>query len=161
MNTPHNALKIADTLVRYGINRDQTCDPLQIIKMTYFCHGWMLGLYDREMFSQPVLAWKYGPVIQNVYDEVKRYGRRPINHPLLRFEYEEFDEQESDLIEQVFNVYRPFGGIELSMMTHAKDTPWYQVWNIDRNRDKDTIISNELIKDYFVKQYEKDNGNTQ
>ena len=149
MNNPtgtHDARAIANALIRRGIKRKQPRDPLQVIKLTYLCHGWMLGLYHRPMSTQPVLAWRYGPAIPVVYHEVKRYGRKPVLS-LIRWQDEGFDGLEDDLIEQVFDAYGQFSGIDLSMMTHAKGTPWHQIWH---REGKNAEIPNSLIEEHFV-----------
>ena len=142
----HDALAIANTLIHLGIEKKRPCDPLQVIKLTYLCHGWMLGLYHRPMAAQPVLAWQYGPVIPAVYHAVKHYGRKSVA-PLFRWQYGRFDALEHDLIKQVSDVYRQFSGIELSMMTHAEGTPWHQIWH---REGRNAEIPNPLIEEHFA-----------
>ena len=141
----HDARAIANALIRQGIKEQQPRDPLQVIKLTYLCHGWMLGLYHRPMSAHPVLAWRYGPVIPEVYHEVKRYGRSPVRS-LLQCRDDGFDALEDDLIGQVFDVYRQFSGIDLSMMTHAEGTPWHEVWH---REGQNATIPNPLIQKHF------------
>ena len=142
----HDARAIANALIRQGIKERQPRDPLQVIKLTYLCHGWMLGLYRRPMSAQPVLAWRYGPVIPDVYHEVKRYGRSPVRS-LINCWDEGFDELEDDLIRQVFDAYGKFSGIDLSMMTHAEGTPWHTVWH---REGKNAAIPDPLIEEHFA-----------
>lgn len=149
MNSPtatHDARAIANELIRHGVEAKLPCDPLQVIKLTYLCHGWMLGLYHRPMSTQSVLAWRYGPVIPVVYGAVKHYGRNLIRTPLQGWN-EEFEYLEDDLIKQVFDVYGEFSGIDLSMMTHTKGTPWYQVWH---REGRNATIPDRLIEEHFV-----------
>lgn len=141
----HDARAIANVLIRSGLDAGKPRDPLQVIKLTYLCHGWMLGLYERALSRQSVEAWRYGPVIPVVYHEVKRYGGKPITTELMDF-HENFDELEYDLIDQVSKAYVRFSGIELSQLTHAKDTPWYIIWH---DRGQNSEIPNDLIRDHF------------
>lgn len=142
----HDARAIANELIHHGVKAERPCDPLQVIKLTYLCHGWMLGLYRRPMSTQSVLAWRYGPVIPAVYHEVKRYGRNPVR-ALLRSGDGGFDFQENDLIKQVFDVYGKFSGIDLSMLTHAEGSPWHQIWH---REGMNATIPNDLIEKHFV-----------
>ena len=105
----------------------------------------MLGLYHRSMSAQPVCAWKYGPVIPDVYHGIKRHGKNPITQP-IDGTVDNFDASENDLIGQVFTIYGGFSGIELSQMTHAQGTPWHQVWH---SHGRNAIIPNELIEEHF------------
>ena len=143
---PHDARAIANALICRGIKAKQPKNPLQVIKLTYLCHGWMLGLYNRPMSIQSVFAWRYGPVIPVVYDEVKRFGRNPVRSP-LRWRDEGFDSLEDDLIQQVFDAYSEFSGIDLSMITHAEGTPWHQIWH---REGKNAEIPNHIIEEHFV-----------
>ena len=114
----HDARSIANALISRGIEAAEPRDPLQVIKLTYLCHGWMLGLHHRPMSRQAVQAWQYGPVIPVVYHSVKRHGRNPVMSQIRssfgRFPIDEFDPLEEDLIDQVVEVYGPFSGIDLS-----------------------------------------------
>ena len=145
MATTHDARSIANALISRGVEEARPRDPLQVIKLTYFCHGWMLGLYNRPMSAQPVYAWKHGPVIPDVYHGIKRYGKSPVTQTIDGLAGD-FDEIEEDLIGQVFRTYGEFSGIELSRMTHARGTPWHQVWY---SRGRNSIIPDELIEQYF------------
>lgn len=141
----HDPRAIANALIHLGIENSQPRDPLQIVKLTCLCHGWMLGLYHRRLSDKPVYAWQYGPVIPEVYDGVKQYGRNSVL-TLIQCPNASFDGLENDLINQVFNVYREFSGIDLSMMTHAEGTPWHQ---IRRKYGRNALIPDDLIEEYF------------
>lgn len=147
----HDARHIANALISRGIDATSPRDPLQVIKMTYLCHGWMLGLYHRPMSKQAVEAWRYGPVIPVVYHGVKRYGREPIlspiQSPFLLPSTTKFDPIEEDLISQVFDQYGKFSGIDLSMMTHARGSPWYEIWH---REGKNAVIPDPLIEEHFA-----------
>ena len=151
----HDARYIANALISRGIDAAKPRDPLQVIKMTYLCHAWMLGLHHRPMSKQPVEAWRYGPVIPVVYHGVKRYGRKPIRSPIqspfLQGSTAAFGPKEEDVIEQVFDVYARFSGIDLSMMTHAQGSPWYEVWY---REGKNAVIPNSLIEKHFAAKLE-------
>ena len=142
----HDARGIANILIKTGIQDRQPRTPLQIVKLTYLCHGWMLGLYHQSLSAQPVEAWQYGPVIPDVYDEVKSYGRKPITE-LIDFPLANFDFIEEDLVGQVYRAYEDFSGIQLSQITHEPDTPWHKIWN---QYGRNTIIPNSLIEEHFA-----------
>ena len=145
MTKTRDARAVANILIRLGIKRSKLRDPLQLIKLTYLCHGWMLGLYQRPLLAQPVEAWKYGPVIPDVYHGLKRYGKKPVK-TVQDFPGDDFDDLEDDLIGEVFDTYSDFTGIQLSQLTHARGTPWHQVWH---QRRRNSIIPNDLIEEHF------------
>lgn len=153
MNATHDARSIAKLLVKLGIDNATPRSPLQIIKLTYLCHGWMLGLYGRALSAQPVEAWQYGPVIPDVYHGLKHFGSRTISSSLKSFQDGSFDAIEDDLITQVSEAYGEFTGIQLSQLTHAIGTPWHIVWN---KYGRNTIIPNPLIREHFSQLAESD-----
>lgn len=142
----HDARGVADYLIQRGIQGQRgPYTPLQVIKLTYLCHGWMLGLYERPISKQSVQAWRYGPVIPDVYHRVKIYGRDPIEQP-LGFRTPEFDNYETDLIDQVLEVYKGFSGITLSSITHEPGTPWDEIYH---THGQNAVIPNKLIQKHF------------
>ena len=142
----HDARAIANSLIEKARHNDAPLTPLQIIKLVYFCHGWMLGLYGRKLIRQPVQAWRYGPVVAEVYHGLKEYGGEPVETE-MDVSKEEFDEFEADLINQVHEKYGPLTGIKLSQLTHAPGTPWHEVWH---REGKNSIIPNRLIQEHYA-----------
>jgi uncharacterized phage-associated protein len=49
------------------------------------------------------------------------------------------------LVQRVWDVYGHLQGLQMSNLTHAKDTPWDKTWN----REKFSVIPDELIKEHF------------
>ena len=146
MSDAHDARGIASTLIEIGIQADRPCTPLQVVKLTYLCHGWMLGLYNRPLSAQPVEAWQYGPVIPDVYHAVKKHGREPIREP-LDIPAAALDYHENDLVRQVDAAYQDFTGIQLSQITHEPGTPWHHIWT---KFGRNTIIPNSLIREHYA-----------
>lgn len=148
----HDARSVANELIRRASDAERPITPLQVQKLVYYCHAWMLGLYGQPLLKQRIEAWRYGPAVRDVYDSLRRYGREPVTQPIQHPD-EHFDEREEDLITQVWEKYGHLSGPELSNMTHRIGTPWHQVW--DRGRGswwgKNPTISNKLIREYYTR----------
>lgn len=142
----HDARVVANSLIKRACDDSSPLTPLQVVKLVYFCHGWMLGLYKRPLIRQHVRAWLYGPVVAEVYRILKRYGGMPVEVE-IKVPEESFDEQEGDLISQVYLGYGSLTGIELSQLTHAPGTPWYKVWY---EEGQNAIIPNLLIQKHYT-----------
>lgn len=144
----HSSLRVANKildLVSGGV-AGGAVTPMQLIKLVYMCHGWMLGLYSRPLIKEEVEAWQYGPVVPNLYHQVKRYRSAPIDAAIEVKEDGEFDEYECSIIDQVTKIYGQYDGIELSRMTHAPGTPWHIAWT---EGGPNTAISNDLIENHY------------
>lgn len=142
----HDARAVANTLIDRSLEDGNPLTPLQIIKLVYFCHGWMLGLYNRPLINQEVQAWRYGPVVADVYRGLREYGDNPVLGPMPA-PREEFDDMESDLIRQVYEKYGGLNGITLSRLTHAPGTPWDQVWSIEKSN---SVIPDGLMHEHYA-----------
>ena len=146
----HSALQVAQKLLELAEQANMPLTPMKLIKLTYLCHGWMLGLYGRPLFSDPVEAWIYGPVIKSLYQQVRRYGSNPVQHlELNQFMHnDELNDDEIYVIEETFAKYSHFTGPALSRLTHQSGSPWSIAY---KENEKNSIISNDLISDHFAK----------
>lgn len=142
----HDARVIANNLI--GRANDANCPltPMQIIKLVYICHGWMLGLYGRPLIVQPVEAWRYGPVVDDLYQSLKKYGSSHVPKRIADQEGD-LDEFELDLVRQVAEKYWHLSGVALSRLTHAPGTPWDIVYN---QHGQNSFIPNDLIEDHYA-----------
>jgi len=126
-------------------NKKQDIDPLKLMKLTYISHGWSLALRDTPLFPESVEAWKYGPVIPELYHATKHFGRDTIVIDGLGkgvATENPFDR----LIKKVVDMYGEFSGIALSNLTHRRGTPWSNLF--DRNR-LGIKIENKFIRDHY------------
>ena len=146
MGAQHNALEVADKIIRLSWEDETPITPMQVQKLTYFCHAWMLGLGYGPLFQDAVESWQYGPVIRALYHRLKGYGRERIADPLLETAAQ-FSEAEERIIEVIWRQYGQLDGNRLSRMTHAAGSPWDQTYQKDK---RSQIIHNHVIRDYYA-----------
>ena len=127
------------------IRRDIDTTPMQVLKLTYFSHGWMLGLHDQTLIYEPVEAWQYGPVIPSIYHRYKAFRGDPIDLvPIDRSEQLTVDQQR--VVNDVVEVYREASAIQLSNISHKAGSPWDMVMN---RHGPSTVIPNRLIQEHY------------
>ena len=141
-----SARAVANEFLRLAEEDGRALTPLQIIKLVYIAHGWMLALYQRPLITDRIEAWKYGPVIPQLYHDVKGYGAGSITGRLQDTLSRPLDPQERDLIGQVYKIYGQKNGVQLSELTHRSGTPWHITWHPDSFGD---AISNDLIAEHY------------
>ena len=146
MSAQHTALAVADRIIQLSLEDETPVTPMQVQKLTYFCHAWMLGLGYGPLFQDAVESWQYGPVIRALYHTLKRYGGDRITEPLLE-KSAVFNEREERIIRVIWRQYGQLDGIRLSSMTHASDSPWEQTYRKDK---RSQIIHNHVIRDYYA-----------
>lgn len=145
-----SARAVANEFIRLAEEDGRNFTPLQIIKLAYIAHGWMLALYHRPLIDDRIEAWKYGPVIPSLYHDLKQFGAGSVTHPLTRRGFfsdgPPLDEHEKDLVAQVYRVYGKMTGIQLSRLTHQQGTPWASTWTPE---SRGVPISNDLIEEHY------------
>lgn len=164
---------VANRILQIAESSGHRLTNMELQKHVFFAHAWHLGIDGTgvPLISEPIEAWKYGPVIRTVWREFHDYGKQPIDRRArakeLRYvtgrveEYEPSLEDEApgsgialgyaeQLISWVWQRYSVYDGIELSALTHAEGEPW----RIVRDQYKGNIplglhIPNALIRDRF------------
>jgi len=154
----HTSLDVAHYLLEEAEGRNQTLTPLQLIKLAYLAHGWMLGLYSRPLITEAAEAWRYGPVYPELYQAVKQFRNQPVHPATISLEetVSDFDEQECNVMEQILDIYGNLTGMQLSTLTHQADTPWHQVWN--EHGQQNVPISDKLIEAHYGERYRQADG---
>lgn len=144
----YSASIIANAFVRLGIREGLPVTQMKLQKMVYFAHGYHLAEYGEPLIEENFEAWKFGPVVQPIYDLYKEYGISPIKSTRSEADkdLEKLDPRARAAIEYTWKATSKLSAMVLSNWTHKKDSPWYKtyrpnVWSI--------AIDNNLIKDYF------------
>jgi len=142
----YSSLIVANKLLEFARNDQQTLTPMQLIKLTYLSHGWMLAINGRPLLDEAIEAWQYGPVIPELYQAVRAFKSQPVTSiPVLPGVLQMSPDDES-LIKEVYDVYGKYDGLVLSALTHQPNTPWDIVW---RSNGRSATISNDLIENHF------------
>jgi uncharacterized phage-associated protein len=141
----HDSRRVANRFLELARDNGVALTPMQILKLVYIAHGWMLGLYGRPLIRDEVQAWRYGPVIPRLYNAVRQYRAGPVTRQLTA-PAEELDEFEDDIIGQVYRLYGKKSGVTLSRLTHAPDTPWALSYEPG---EFGTPIPQDLIQEHY------------
>lgn len=141
----HSSLAVANRFLALANQQGDALTPMQLLKLVYLAHGWMLGLHGRPLISDNVEAWQYGPVIPKLYNAVRKFKSQPVTGSLPAFDTQ-FDEAEEDIIRQTYEIYGGKTGPALSRLTHRPGGPWETVYE---HGSFGTTIPNDLIEDHY------------
>lgn len=118
---------------------------LKLQKLLYYSQGYNLALKGNPLFDEPIEAWKYGPVVREVYHKFKIYGdldiKCTVDWPKIPLE-----EEQMKIIGQVWSRLGEISAGTLVDMTHS-ETPWLNAWYFSQDKE----ISRESILKYFKK----------
>ena len=148
----HDARAVANFMLGLADMDGKWFTPLQILKLIYFAQGWVLARTDDPLIDQPIEAWKHGPVVRDVYNEVRTYGDGPITS-FIDAHSADFDSREEFYMREAYRVYGGLGGYQMIHVTHKDGSPWRETWE-DRKTNHD-VIENDLIKEFFRKKDER------
>lgn len=150
--------KISDNIIKkYNSNYDKLIEKydiaenidseyithLKLQKLLYFVQGLCLHIFGKPAFNNKILAWNYGPVVNEIYQQYKDNGCAPIT---INDKVENIPEGLNKIIEVVIDSYGQIESGKLIDLTHDEE-PW-------SSTNKDTEITIDKIRNYFDKVYE-------
>ena len=141
---------IANFFIRRADKENIELTPMKLLKLVYIAHGWYLGFNDNKLINEPVEAWRYGPVITSLYYKLKSFGSNQVDALIIPppGEKNEIDNKTQEFLGLVWTAYKKFNALQLSTLTHLKDTPWAKT-------DQSYYIDEEVIKKYYKKKIEE------
>ncbi|OAV73687.1 putative phage-associated protein [Bacteroidales bacterium Barb6] len=140
----HSASETAKVIIRLtDPDVGDIISNLKLQKLLYYVQGFHLAVFDKPLFKEDIVAWEYGPVVREVYDEYKGYGKGAIPFPDKNFE-DTLAQEQFDLMVDVYHVYGQYTAVRLMELTH-EELPWI-------NTKKNEVISPKLMKSYFLTQ---------
>ena len=147
----------ANDMLDIAMKDGEGLTPMKIQKLVYIAHGWHLGLYNEILVDEDVEAWQWGPVFPRLYHQVKHYGRWPIAEKITDSKGDlehSIDGNHYAHMQEVWNKYHKYTGMELAMLTHQDGTPWHKevreyLQHIPREIPRGLKIPYYPIRDYY------------
>ena len=142
----YKAIDIANLYIALanGLENEQM-DNLKLNKLCYYAQAWSLIKLGYPIFDDTIEAWKYGPVIPEVYRTYSVCGNRPIAEPSFVFDESKLSSDELSLLVDVYMTYSQYTSRALIDRTHRQCEPWSKVYVEGCNMP----ISNDLIISCF------------
>lgn len=116
---------------------------LKLQKLLYFVQAICLMVFGKKAFPEKILAWSYGPVINEVYQKYKQNHEIEINSEM---NVKKLSSGLNQIILEVVNSYGSMEAGRLIDFTHEED-PWLKT---KLNEEIDI----NLIRNYFNKVYD-------
>jgi uncharacterized phage-associated protein len=121
---------------------------LKLQKLLYYAQGFHLALFGVPLFSDRIKAWRYGPVVPDVWHRYKEADWGPIAKP-ADFDLGRYDPQTRELLDEVHRVYGQFSASKLRDMTH-EEPPWRDAWARVEAGESDDEVHPEAMRVYFA-----------
>lgn len=146
---------IANWFIKQGVKEKIPISRIRLQKLMYFAWGEFWVFYKTHLFETDFYAWKYGPVIPELYEEVKNANN---NHPFLvtnpiNHDECELSNREIESIARSYSKHKDKSEWDLVNLSHSGDdyktTEQYQIIPKDRMKNRfDTV-------DYIYKNFGK------
>lgn len=134
---------------------------LKLQKLLYYCYAEFLIKTGKKLFEEPIVSYKYGPVVEKVFHKFKIHGSSIIDYQedetFIISPHEELatpsfikialSEHGTEALESIIKVLLDYGDkkpLELVEKTHRPGGPWSRVYKPGVN----SIITDELITQY-------------
>lgn len=147
---PESPLAIAGYFLQKAEATGEILTPMKVVKLVYIAHGWYLGLTQRPLITDDVEAWQYGPVVREVYHQLKKYGNSAVPAGAVPPWITITDASVEPFLDSVWGAYKSFSGGQLSTLTHQPNTPWDITWNQRGGKHlRGAIIEPALIQKHY------------
>ena len=74
-NMPNYSYKdIANYFIKKHKKDNEPITPMQLQKLVYFANGIYLALYNKPLIKEKFEAWRYGVVVNQLFQDLKSYG---------------------------------------------------------------------------------------
>lgn len=150
----YEAIDVARYVVNRSIEIGYPCSNLKLQKLLYFIQRAYLYIYERPCFKDDIEAWKYGPVVPEVYrnfrmfgstgipkiEKYLKYSRETMKFDTVLFENDLFEGADIELFDYIVDVYKEVSPLKMVELTHRQ-----YAWIDTFKRGESSIISNDLI----------------
>jgi len=133
---------------------------LKLQKLIYYVYSEFLLRTGKKLFNEPIIAFKYGPVVESVFHKYKVHGSSLIDYKedakysisadkmiitpsLMKVLSSEHSFQAAKCVADVVLTYLEVSAHELVDRTHRVGGPWEYVYKEGQN----CIISDQIIKE--------------
>ncbi len=122
----YTAQQVANYVVEYGLRNNIPISNLKLQKLLYFI--W-IDYYKKEkryLFGENFYAWKFGPVVPEVYYEYCAYGGFSIFCPANNSDA--IQQKDKSIINETVENYRNFSVGYLVELSHKDGKPWADIF---------------------------------
>jgi uncharacterized phage-associated protein len=123
-------------------------NAFKLQKLLYYVQAWSLAWNGRRVFDDDLHAWKDGPVVASVFEDVKHNASRKVTSA------SPVEDEHVALIDRVLGMYGHHDYKYLIDLSHS-ERPWQVArGNLGPLDKSQTIIPNELIATFYRQLWE-------
>ena len=140
--TMAHAVDVAGYIVKSCIDSGYTITNMKLQKMLYFAWIDYFKENNKSLFDDEFLAWKYGPVIYDVYQKYRIFGAMPISYA-VDTRLENIDKSVKQFLNNFIEKNGQTSGGMLMIKSHREGGAWSKI----HKKGSSNIIPFDLIKE--------------
>ena len=138
------AISVAKSFLSLAQKDPQAAQDLTNMKLQKLCYFAQLVAVcrnpDQPLISDPFHAWDWGPVEPKLFKLIKKFGAMYFSHNdanvaaafSVAEDIENLDQEAYKIVLDVWEKFRTWTAVQLSALSHRKNSPWSYVYNTDR-----------------------------
>lgn len=151
----YDAMEIANYIIKKHISINKPITNMKLQKLLYFAWIKYFKECGEHLFEDPIFAWRYGPVVREVYREYGVYGGVPISSPRGPEDMKEIDKSTAKCLDELIEKYKDTSASKLVKRTHKPGHPWQKVYQEGNNdvvidfKDLEAVCNDEDITSFI------------
>lgn len=137
----YSAIDISNYIIDKCNKENIFINNLKLNKLLYFVQKEHLKKYNRILFIEDLLPYRYGTSVENVYRVFKYYGRDNIDEPIDKLI--DIEEESKEIIDSIILKYRNCKSMEMVMLSKKEESYKKAI------KEKSDIIKIEWIKENY------------
>lgn len=146
MSRKYSAIDLANYVIRYANENNKPITNLYLQKILYYIQANELVITGEPIFNERIMAWKYGPVIEEVYYVFSPFGSSVINSERIIGETIDIEENVKLRINDIIEDKMKKPAWKLVNDTHIED-PWRNITNNGQNLNIEITV--DSIRRFF------------
>lgn len=157
----YSAIQVANYFIKKSIGDQSPIDILKLIKLCYIAQGVSFWKNNILLFNERCEAWRYGPVVPQIYGEFKHYAGKDIialgGYPLgldaegnpIYPSIDDNDQESKKVLDFVWDSFKQYTSLQLSTWTHRENSAWSSAMKNKKIFGNNPLITPEMLKEEF------------
>lgn len=116
----YTAIKIAAYIIKKSVDNMKYIDNLKLQKLLYYIQGAYICNKKSKIFSEDILAYRYGPVVKEVYEKYRHNVGSNIYYIETDGIIDDIVEQDREIIDFIINKFENNSSWSLVEKTHEE-----------------------------------------
>jgi len=147
MNIDAKPVAALDAAKTVGHHLNWEISNIRMNKILYMAHMLYMGKYEIRLIDADFEAWKYGPVIPEVYRRLKRFGKENIAPGALSDRNFVENGAQAEYLKDSAEMFATIPWRDLVEMTHLKRSAWAKVY-VANGEKRPVLRDEDIVTEY-------------